>query len=731
MTRHPLLGYTDASSFRPGESVPVRVSSARGSTVEATLVRFLDGSPRPGADPAPVAEYHEVTVTFRAEPQNAVVGSWFEADLTEGDTPNDQDVSVGVWIQLLSDLDQTGAIVFGLGRREAEVPQLGLSVAPKRTLAVEVDGEAICATEQGLAANTWYKVIVDWRNHTVGLAISSRAKQHSTHDHVERVEGETPRNRKQPDIVRAGSWRPEATGGTFSGRIAELTIHSGSGETGEVIASWDFGVSTETWTVVDSGPNAFQGQLHNAPTRLLPGPKWDPLEGGIPTPATYDAVHLHSDDVGDLGWELSGELSLPDHAPSGVYAVRLRGQSEEMHIPFAVRGEADVALLLPTLTYLSYANHRMFTERGELFEYISDHDIQATEREALVVDHPFLGRSIYDLHDDGTGVSQVTRARPIVNLEPAQLDWLGKGPHHFAADLYLVGWLGRTRIPYSVLTDEDLHAEGTDALGQCRVLVTGSHPEYWTTPMMRALRSYLDHGGNLMYLGANGFYWVTSLSQNGNMMEVRRGFTGSRAWTSRPGETVHAFDGAEGGLWRNRGYGPFHVGGVGMASQGWGTSVGYRRLPDSFDPRVASFFKGIGDDEPIGDFGFLAGGAAGYEVDRLDTLWGSPPETLRLATSEKFADYYQLTVEYVENMTSGYGGTTTPEVRADMVWFKTPGGGQVFSTGSISWASALGWNGGDNNVDTITTNVLRAFLGNRRPSNQVVLGARSQCSQGK
>jgi N,N-dimethylformamidase len=418
--------------------------------------------------------------------------------------------------------------------------------------------------------------------------------------------------------------------------------------------------------------------------------------------------------VGDLGWAATTAIDLPGEAPSGVYAVRMRSEDEEMHIPFAVRDQARVGLLLPTLTYLSYANHRMFTGRGDLFGYISDHEIGATERERLVVDHPYLGRSIYDLHEDGSGVSRVSRARPLVNLEPAQLDWLGDGPHHFAADLYIVGWLERAGVEYSVLTDEDLHTEGAAALEGCKVLITGSHPEYWTTPMMRAQRVYLEAGGNLMYLGGNGYYWVTSLSQDQVMMEVRRGFAGSRAWTSQPGETVHAFDHAEGGMWRNRGYGPHQIGGVGMASQGWGASVGYKRLPDSFDPRVSTFFEGIGKDEHIGNFGFLADGAAGYEVDRLDMRWGSPRGALRLATSQTLSDHYQLTVEEVENMSPGYGGTKTPEVRADMVWFETTAGGQVFSTGSIAWASALGWNGGANNVDTVTTNVLRSFLGTAR-----------------
>jgi N,N-dimethylformamidase len=50
-----------------------------------------------------------------------------------------------------------------------------------------------------------------------------------------------------------------------------------------------------------------------------------------------------------------------------------------------------------------------------------------------------------------------------------------------------------------------------------------------------------------------------------------------------------------------------------------------------------------------------------------------------------------------------------PAVRADMVFFETPEGGAVWSTGSIAWSTSLAWNGCDNNVARITGNVLRRF----------------------
>ena len=55
-------------------------------------------------------------------------------------------------------------------------------------------------------------------------------------------------------------------------------------------------------------------------------------------------------------------------------------------------------------------------------------------------------------------------------------------------------------------------------------------------------------------------------------------------------------------------------------------------------------------------------------------------------------------------------GTLNPDVRADMTFFETPGGGAVFSTGSITWGASLPHNGYDNNVSKLSENVLKRFL---------------------
>ncbi len=56
----------------------------------------------------------------------------------------------------------------------------------------------------------------------------------------------------------------------------------------------------------------------------------------------------------------------------------------------------------------------------------------------------------------------------------------------------------------------------------------------------------------------------------------------------------------------------------------------------------------------------------------------------------------------------GIGGTEHPDVRADLTYFETSGGGAVFATSSIAWSGSLSHCGYDNDVSRITATVLGA-----------------------
>jgi N,N-dimethylformamidase len=318
--------------------------------------------------------------------------------------------------------------------------------------------------------------------------------------------------------------------------------------------------------------------------------------------------------------------------------------------------------------------------------------------------------SMYDVHGDGSGVRYASWKRPLVNLRPDAIFRIYSGTERLSADLYLTHWLEQKGIAYDSIADEHLHEDGEALLAPYRVVVTGTHPEYWTKPMLDALDRYLDAGGRVMYLGGNGFYWVTGVDpQRPHVIEIRR-WRGTETWEADPGEVFLNTTGEQGGLWRHRNRAPQKRLGVGFTAQGNDWARPYIRQPDSYTPRAAFIFEGVSSDV-IGDFPslMLRHGAAGYEIDRADVALGTPSQALILATATGFSDSYQHVVEEILTTDNEQGGTTNPLVRADIVYFEGLHGGAVFSVGSIAWCSALSYNDGDNDVSRITENVLRRF----------------------
>ena len=428
-------------------------------------------------------------------------------------------------------------------------------------------------------------------------------------------------------------------------------------------------------------------------------------------PGQYAAIHFHSDDLDDAGWEPDCRITVPADARSGVYAVRLscpdrNGAGAEAYLPLFVspplgRATAPLALLVPTATYTAYANsHHAWDD--PLAELCYGGVLSLGPHEMLLNARRDLGLSTYDVHRDGSGVVHASRRRPLVNLRAKGAVW------NFVADTHLSDWLEAIGQPYDVITDDDLHRDGVGRLAPYRCVMTGTHPEYHSRAMLDALEAYTSRGGRLIYPGGNGFYWRIAVD-GADRIEVRRAEGGSRCHTAPIGEYHMASTGELGGLWRNCGRPPQRLVGVGYASAGFDASSHYRRLPDSRDPRAAWIFDGV-EGEVFGDFGACGGGAAGWELDIADPLLGTPPHALRLAASEGHSNVYVLTPEEMVSAHPGMDGIDSPRVRSDIVFFETPEGGAVFSVGSIAWAGALATNRYDNPVAGIMRNVVERFL---------------------
>lgn len=499
----------------------------------------------------------------------------------------------------------------------------------------------------------------------------------------------------------------------FNGKLEAPRLLDGAGT---VLAAWDLGGDFASDHVADVSGGGANGRCVNLPMRAVTGRSWrGATTEAAAAPDEYAAIWFHDDDLEDAGWKPSLELHLADDLPSGLYAVRLATEHAVDELPLFVRpprgggAHADVAVLMPTLSYLAYGNeHNSWANPIPSTPGLEQILAAVGERDRYVEEERL--KSIYELHTDGSGVAYSSRLRPVANLRSDYgMPLLLGGPHQLPADVELLEWLDHTQVPYDVFTDEDLHADGAALLAPYRVLLTGSHPEYWTAQMLDALERWLGRGGRLMYLGGNGFYWVTSVfPDKPHVLEVRRGHAGTGVWRSEPGEVHHASTGEPGGLWRFRGRAPQRYAGIGFTAQGFDECLPYRREHGSHDPRAAWIFEGVEADE-FGAHGSVLHGAAGFEIDRIDAALGTPPHTLVLAVARGFSDVYQATSEDVLTSDSLQGGTVSPLVRADMVFYEGRNGGAVFSTGSIAWCGALLDDDCDNDVARITENVLRRF----------------------
>jgi len=495
----------------------------------------------------------------------------------------------------------------------------------------------------------------------------------------------------------------------------------------EVIGAWDFHANITTniasTYIVDTTSNHLNGFIINLPCRAMTGYNWTADEMVFHhKPEEYGAIHFHDDDIDDARWEVDFTYEVPDLIKSGVYAARLRINGEdssetEDFVPFVIKPPkgkttSKILFVLPSNSYMAYSNDNLGTN-SVVAQLLAGKVPVMSASDLYLNEHREYGLSTYSQHSDGSGVAISSRLRPILNMRPKYRHWLSPSLWQLNADLHLTDWLEEKNLDFDVVTDEDLHVEGVDMLNRYRCVLTGSHPEYSSEKMLAAYESYQLNGGRWIYLGSDGFYWISEYHpDNPNIIEVRKGEAGTRAWTANPGEYNNAFDGKYGGMWRARGRIPSKVCGLTFTAYGFDVSSYYKREPDSKRPECSWIFEGVGDDEVIGDFGLVGGGAAGLELDRYDLEFGTPHNAYLLARSENHTNLMLQVNEEIHFSVRGYygGGTENPMVRADMIYYKTPNDGALFAPGSLSWCGSLSYNNYNNNVSKILENAIRGFL---------------------
>lgn len=706
-----LQAYFDEWSVRPGDTVRLAVSTPH-SPVRATLVRIMSGPASSLPVEGRTADHSDILdIRFPGRVQPTAVGSYAVLPLP---ARLHGSACVHAWIWPTVPERDVAQTVWSLGDLALRIRHGAISL--------EARGERIVGIEGALTAKHWYSVAVTLDGATAGLSVT---RLDAKIDASKSASVRTAAVFDADTLMLAGSGTSD-TGSPiqpFNGKVDSPTILRSSSDTDLVAwgmgqsvptapwASWklDEDFASESITPVFKGAS---GRIVNGAERGVTGRNWDGTSDSfLEKPRQYSAIQFHDDDMVDAGWEYDVAFTLPATLKSGVYAVRLEAAGQTNHFPLFVGAAPDatapVLFLAPTNTYLAYANDHL---AGLDFSLLMPHEKVVPKEEQYLFEYPEPGRSCYDTHSDGTPVRYSSRRRPLFNVRPGFPNWLTGSYRHFPVDTYLVEWLDSVGLDYHVATDEDLEREGRALLDRYTVLVTGSHPEYWTRDGLDILDGYIKAGGRVMYLGGNGFYWVTSrLEDKPWVIEIRRDNSGTRCWDAPYGERTHVATGEAGGIWRTRGRAPNKLVGVGFASEGWSKGCGYRLSGVARERSFSRLFEGVTGDV-VGDYGHVLGGAVGDEVDRYDVALGSPEHAYVLGTSTGLGNEYQLVIEDLTLSLPDQGGAQRPEkVKADMVLFPVDHNGWVFAVGSMTYAGALAWNGCDNDLARLTANVLRVF----------------------
>jgi N,N-dimethylformamidase len=743
----PLTGYAERLSARPGQTLRFHVANATGARVEASVVRVVcaDANPAIGGIKTEAVAI-DVTTLAEPVPQSVPLGSYAVVG-PAGLLHQVSDCTFSLRIHPTLALARRQVI---MSCRDDDGRGIELELTPALRLRASIGtdaGQATVETEAPLSLHAWTSVTltVDSANKQLTLTASPQADR-ATPQSATTTLSAAPALDARSRRLSLASASDAAPVDTFNGRLEQPLLLSRAlssalpsalpgAEGGQSAAdsrdeaclgAWDFSLEMHSKRIVDTGRLGHHGELVNTPTRAVCGALWTGQEHCFRhAPEQYGAIHFHDDDLDDCCWPATHALTLPEGLKSDAYALLLKAGDVEENIPFFVvppkgLATAKIAVLVSTYTYTVYGNHA----RPEWMNDPAWREAHVAQTKAWHAypynpgEHRDYGLSTYNYHTDGSGIALVSWRRPMLNLRIGYITYpypeiRGSGLRHYPADSHLLMWLGHMGHEFDLITDDELHREGAALLDRYQVVVTGSHPEYHTPQMLDALQTYRDSGGRLVYLGGNGFYWKIALDPvRDGIVEIRRGEGGIRAWAAEPGEYYNQYDAQYGGLWRRNARPPQKLVGVGFTAQGNFVGSHYRIDPSArSNPLVSWIFDGVTADT-VGGEGFSGHGAAGFELDRVDKRLGSPENAIVVAASEDHppeAPWMLVPEEQLTHITTIPGQTHKALIRADMTWFDCPGGGEVFSVGSITFCGSLPVDHFKNDISRILDNVLTRF----------------------
>ena len=491
-----LTGYSDHISLYPGETISFFVSSANGAPYQARVIRIINGdlNPKgPGYRDEPIASDIERSYDGFHQPIRA--GSYAVVPtLGAIDELSSFTVQVLIWPTTPMKCEQTLVACWkgrsGFQLRIDQDGSAGLKVGDGRS-------ERVVSTGKALLARCWYSVSGSYDSRTGTLTVSQSRLDTGSLDHDQGEESSSnPMQSRGYDPARGAPLTLAAlltasahedgdatnfyNGKLESPRLFSDVLDSAARRSSiedikarkDLVAAWDFSLDIYGEAVRDISRHALHGQTVHMPTRAMTGHNWTGEEMCWERrPDHYAAIHFHDDDVYDAGWTKSFDWRVPEGLRSGVYCAHIFNDAGEEFIPFVVRparGGAckPLVFLLPTASYMAYANERLGIDHDEV-ESLEGKLTIFYEQDLFLAEHREYGNSLYGHHSDGSGSAYSSRLRPILNMRPKVQSYMGgtgSAIWQFNADTHILDFLEAKGLEFDVVTDEDLDREGVSVL---------------------------------------------------------------------------------------------------------------------------------------------------------------------------------------------------------------------------------------------------------------------------
>ena len=509
-----ILGYADRFSVAPGDSIRFMVSCDGHKKYDAQIVRLIHGDTNPAGEGYREEEIAaDVNGSYRGRLQRAYSGSYV---LVPGKPPlaalTSFTVAAMIWPTtpakgrqgLVSQwdaaqkrgwalvIDEAGsaALVLGDGQSE-QIFSAGPKLLPREWYCVGASYDA-----QTGRAVVWQHPVNDlrrrhpWRGDPGGRVQFRRQRRAAGHGSLgQRQRGKARRLcrplQRQDRFAAAVQPCARSQGGRPLGARAD------GGPAPRHRRGLGFRRDITTIRVRDLSPSKLHGKAVNLPARAMKGYNWTGAEmNWTARPEQYGAIHFHDDDIYDAGWEPDFAFTVPEGLRSGIYAARLRAGEDEDHIPFFVRAEARH----------DDRRHRLPGADRQLHGLRQRPRAGRTRAGAEMLMGRLIVLQPQDLHmAEHRGAGRLALRHPFRRQRRLLLLAAAADPEHAAALFVLAGRqrlrplaVQRRLAPHrlaggqgaSTTTSSPTRTctpRGYDLLKPYRVVLTGTHPEYYST----------------------------------------------------------------------------------------------------------------------------------------------------------------------------------------------------------------------------------------------------------